>query len=225
MVALFVLLTIVAFLLADAVVLWVHRRRAVEPLASPVAHHLLADLLPEPELPGGVFLSPSHLWVGLQASGDVRIGLDPLVRATLGAPDRVDLPAIGSTVHKGGPLFSARWGTRSVLFHSPADGQVLQGVPATAVFSEDSYVLSLQPAHAQRDLKTLPLAEDARRWFSEEWSRFRDFVAARSLQASPVMALPDGGKPAPGWLQSEPDETWDHFVESFLNQTEAGGQK
>jgi glycine cleavage system H lipoate-binding protein len=221
MVALFVLLTIVVFLLLDGIVLWARRHRGAESAAA-VVRNPLEELLPEPEVPGGVFLSPSHLWVGLQSSGAARIGLDPLLRAALGPPDRVDVPPAGTRVRRGEPLFSARWGTRSILFHSPAEGMVQSPPPAAADEVEEGWVLNLQPAHANNDLKQLPLAEEARQWFSQEWARLRDFAAARSLQASPTMVLPDGGAPAPGWLALEPDDTWDRFVESFLGRDSGG---
>jgi hypothetical protein len=217
MVALFVVVTIVAFLLADAVVLWVRRRRAFEPAGEAVP---LRELLPEPDLPGGVFLSPNHLWVGLLPAGQARIGFDPLVLAAMGNPDRVDGPRPGAQVKRGDPLFSAHWGTRSVLFASPMDGTVQSACPPAGILDEEGWVVTVEPAHAGTDLGLLPLAEGARQWFAQEWGRLRDFVAAQSLQAVPAMSLPDGGSPAPGWLKLEPDGVWDRFVESFLVQRE-----
>lgn len=217
MVALFVLLTIVAFLLADAVVLWVRRRRAVVESAQDALADL-RDLLPEPALPGGVFLSPSHLWVGLMPAGEARVGLDPMVQAVLGQPDQIDTPAPGTHVRKGEPLFSARFGRRTVLFPAPLEGRVQAASPESEA---DGWVLAMEPAHAQSDLRAFPLAEEAKRWFSEEWARLREFVAARAMQASPALAMPDGGSPMEGWLRLEPDDAWDSFLEGFL-RLEAG---
>lgn len=216
MVALFVLLTIVAFLLADAIVLRV-RRRAAAASAGAVPPDL-RELLPQPALPGGVFLSPSHLWVGLMPEGEARVGFDPLVRAALGRPDAIDAPAPGLRVRKGEPLFSARFGRRSVLFPAPLDGTVRSAEEGA---DADGWVLTLEPAHAHRDLKALPLAEEARNWFSREWERLREFVGARSVQAAPAFAMPDGGAPLEGWLRLEADEAWDGFVNGFLRAEDA----
>jgi hypothetical protein len=213
MVALFVILTIVAFLVADGIVQWVGRRRAAHAAATPATTGLLAEILPEPSLPGGVFLTPSHLMVGVVPSGQARIALDALVRAAFGEPDAIEAPVHGTRVRKAQPLFTARWGQRTVVFHSPLDGTV---VP-TSGEEPDGWILSVEPAQARRDLGSLPMAEDARRWFSQEWSRLREFVAA-SAGPSPAaaMALPDGGKPVVGWMRHESDRIWDGFVESFL---------
>jgi hypothetical protein len=213
MVALFVILTIIAFLLADAIVLRARRGRAA---ATAGEAHPLRELLPEPVLPGGIFLSPNHLWIGLLPDGQARIGFDPLVLAAMGAPGRVDGPLPGIHVKKGEPLFSAHWGTRSVLFSSPIEGTVQTARPSGGLLGEEGWVVTVEPTHAGADLRLLPLAEGARRWFAQEWARFRDFVSAQSLQTAPGIALPDGGSPAPGWMKLEPDGIWDHFVESFL---------
>jgi hypothetical protein len=211
MVALFVILTIVAFLVADLIVQRVSHRKAAAATSIMTSTNLLAEILPEPELPGGVFLTPSHLMVGLVPSGQVRIALDALVRSAFGEPDVVEAPVSGTRVRKGQPLFTARWGVRTVVFHSPLDGTVA----AAAGDEANSWLLSIDPLQARQDLGALPMAEEARRWFSHEWARLRDFVAAEAMPA-PAMALPDGGKPAAGWMRHEPDKVWDGFVESFL---------
>lgn len=221
MVALFVILTIVAFLLLDALVLWTRRHRAAA-LAPATSIHPLAELLPEPELPGGVFLSPAHLWVGLLPAGLARVGLDPLIRAVLGKPDRVAAPTPGTRVQRGDPLFSARWGSRSILFRSPLAGTVQAAAADSAPLDEEGWVLTVEPAHAKTDLGLLPLAEEARRWFAQEWSRLREFITVQSLQAAPATLMPDGGSPAEGWMRHEPEATWDKFVESFLTGKDKG---
>jgi hypothetical protein len=223
MVALFVILTIVAFLLLDAIVLWVRRRKAASSAVSELPQNALNEILPEPALPGGVFLAPTHLWVGLVSTGLARIGFDPLIRSVLGQPDWVDVPAAGTIIRKGQPLFSARWGNRSILFASPVEGTVQTGQAAEGQ-SEDGWVITLVPARAASDLSALPMAEKAKQWFSAEWARLRDFVQAQSLQAAPVPLMPDGGQPRNGWMKFEPDPTWDHFVQSFLQEKGAGGR-
>ena len=210
MVALFVILTIVAFLIADGIVQWASRRKAVAAASIATAPSLLEEILPEPAVPGGVFLTPSHLMVGLVPSGQARIALDALVRAAFGEPDAVEAPVPGTRVRKGQPLFTARWGNRTVVFHSPLDGTV-----TTAAGDEaNGWLLAVDAARARQDLGSLPMAEEARRWFSQEWARLREFAAA--AMPAPAMALPDGGKPMAGWMRHEPDTVWDGFVDSFL---------
>ncbi len=224
MVALFVVLVIVLFLVVDGVVLLAKRRRlealapvvAAHPIAE-LAAHPIAELLPEPPLPGGVFLAPSHLWISLLAAGQARIGLDPLVRAAMGEPDRLEAPADGARVRKGDVLFAASWGGRSVAFRSPLEGTIQSTCAAGGKVEDDGWVMTLQPDRANRDLGLLPMAEEARRWFSQEWARLRDFVASQGLQAVPAGAYPDGGRPVNGWLRHEPETAWDQFVESFLS--------
>jgi glycine cleavage system H lipoate-binding protein len=211
MVALFVILTIVVFLVADVVVQWASRRKSVASELAAATGNLLAEILPEPELPGGVFLTPSHLMIGIVPSGQARIALDALIGSAFGEPDVVETPVSGTRVRKGQPLFTARWGNRTVVFHSPLDGTVVPPVGEEA----KGWLLSIEPQQARRDLGALPMAEEARSWFSHEWARLRDYVAVQAMPA-PAMALPDGGKPSVGWMRHEPDSVWDGFVDSFL---------
>lgn len=217
MVALFVILTIVAFLLADAVLLWTRRRRESS-AHQPVPARSIAELIPQPDLPGGVFLSPAHLWVGLMPAGLARIGFDPLVRSVLGTPDSVEVPPPGTKLAKGDALFAAKWGSRSVLFRSPVNGVVQAGCPASGALDEEGWIVTIEPSQAKADLGILPMAEEAKNWFAQEWNRLTDFVVAQSLRTSPAMVMPDGGRPVSGWMRHEPDPTWDSFVQAFLQE-------
>ncbi len=49
-------------------------------------------------VPGGAFVSDGHAWARIEASGQVRVGLDDFARKALGKIERVELPANGATV-------------------------------------------------------------------------------------------------------------------------------
>ena len=63
-------------------------------------------------VPGGAFLSDGHAWARIEAGGQVRVGLDDFARKALGTIERVELPAKGTTVRRGEPLFTVHRGGR-----------------------------------------------------------------------------------------------------------------
>ena len=61
-------------------------------------------------VPGGIYVSPEHTWVGIDITGEARIGLDDFALKSLEDIKDIEFPAQGSQVRKGEPLFSLRRG-------------------------------------------------------------------------------------------------------------------
>ena len=95
MVALFVALMFIGFLLTDLLVQALQRRRAA--VSAP------ADL--PWYVPKGFYLTEGHTWSHPDPSVGVRVGADALVAHVLGAVEKVVLPRVGELVKAGQPLF------------------------------------------------------------------------------------------------------------------------
>lgn len=75
-------------------------------------------------IPGGVFISEGHCWVGISQDGTVKIGLDDFAKKLIGKIDGIDFPNLGMNISIGQPLFGIKQGNKSVQFLSPVSGQV-----------------------------------------------------------------------------------------------------
>ncbi len=227
MVAFFVVFTFVAFILADGVVQWIEVRREEKRGGAGRATLRPALALEGISIPGGIFVDSGHTWVGLDATGRARVGMDRFVQKALGRIDRIDLPEEGKVVRRGDELFALGQGARRAVLTSPIDGVVgkvnrsLAGDPE--VLEMDPYlkgwVCTLNPSNLAEDLRQLSIAGEAKEWLKREARRFQDFIAGRPL-AHPEMGslMADGGEVAEGVLESMDEETWQLFAREFLGR-------
>ncbi|HTY10816.1 MAG TPA: hypothetical protein VMF88_07070 [Bacteroidota bacterium] len=185
-----------------------------------------APLTPSPmRVPAGIFFAPSHTWLNLFPSGNVRVGADDFVLRMMKKPAISFLKAPGSSAKKGEALFRLQEGTRTLTVQSPIDGEVvavnedLQQEPEK--MKEELFVngwaYTMKPQRAS-ELTQFLLGERSRAWIQQELGRLKDFIA-ESMQAgslSPVL-LQDGGAPVDGLFNDFTPEQCEKFEHQFLN--------
>ncbi len=176
-------------------------------------------------VPSGIFFAPSHTWLSLFPSGNVRIGADDFVLRMMRSPDISFLKVPGSPAKKGEALFQLTEGTKTLTVHSPIDGDVvamnedLQHHPERMkeeLFS-NGWAYTMKP-HRAAELTQLLLGERSRAWIQKELGRLRDFIADSTQVGSPVpVLLQDGGTPVEGLLKDFSAEQCERFEQQFLN--------
>ncbi|MBZ5545941.1 MAG: glycine cleavage system protein H [Acidobacteriia bacterium] len=226
MVAIFVALMFVGFILTDAIVQKVAVWRAARALAPARATAAARDGAASwVELPEGVCLSAGHAWtLGLQ-EGAVRAGADSLVGRALGAVSHISFPKVGSAVREGELLFRLELDGRSLAVPSPVTGRVTSVNPRLEkqpeLVAQDPYgkgwvcsVVETSPAHEDESRR---FGVRAAIWLEREVARFQEFIA---LQMTPDLALgvtsQDGGVPTAGVLAQFDSEVWKRFEREFL---------
>ncbi len=226
MVALFVIVTFVAFILADAGVQWAQERKR-EKAASVARRAAPALALEGAAIPLGLYAGPGHTWVGVDAGGRARVGIDALMLRLIGRIDAVELPGEGQRVAKGDALCTLRQGERRASFLSPVEGVVasvndkLSGDPEN--LRNDPYgrgwICSIIPTSVARSVRQLFIAEEAREWIEGEVRRIREFFASRPMKDLALgEVMQDGGQPTWGVLESLDAETWGEFTGQFLGK-------
>jgi len=146
----------------------------------------------EYRVPGGAFLSDGHTWARIEASGQLRAGLDDFARKALGAIEGVELPRPGQTVVRGEPLFTVTRGRISARFAAPMSGKVVQvnealaGEPALLTRSPygKGWVCVLQPADLAGELGFLRIGQPVADWYKTEIERLRKAKAGAAASAS-----------------------------------------
>jgi glycine cleavage system H protein len=221
MVAIFVLLTIVAFILVDILIQRREGRKARAAAPAPV-------LLDRFVIPKGYFVSRAHAWIEVLGGGKARIGIDDFVQKLVGTIDEVVAVPAGASVRKGDPLMTLRKGVRTLLIPSPLSGRVeavnteLSG-NASVVNSDpygDGWVVLIDPTDLASELPSANIAAAATQWLRTEISRFRDFINNLGTEPDALPAgvtLLDGGVPVAGVLGMTNDETWNRFGREFLS--------
>ncbi len=230
MVALFVAMMFIGFILVDAVVQRLETRRALT--ASAGKDHVGASALRETlsdwvAVPEGVHLSEGHTWARPLQAGTVRVGADSLVTRALGAVTRVFLPRAGDLVEAGEPLFYLVLDDRTLSMASPVAGRIssvngnLRDRPGLAVMDPygKGWVCSIDRGEPAPLPTTWRLGQRAALWLEKEVGRLQEFV---SFRISPDSALgatsQDGGLPVPGILVRLGAQDWAAFERGFLHK-------
>lgn len=127
MVALFVILTVIAFIAIDALVQRAEareQRRAQLPALTSRERRGSVLALEGVSVPQGMFFDVGHTWVDLDSSGRVRVGVDDFAQRAIGRIDAVEMLEVGRPVRRGETLFVVRQGERTAAFVAPVDGVV-----------------------------------------------------------------------------------------------------
>lgn len=230
MVALFVLLTIITFVVID---FFVQRAARKKLAAIRVRSPLLLDRF---VIPKGFFLSKGHAWIEVLASGKTRIGVDDFVQKLVGSFDGIALQPVGSTVRKGDPLVTLRQGERMLTIPAPLTGTLLElneevledasGINADPYGS--GWIAVLEPTNLAAELPSSAIAAAASQWLRGEIRRFKEFIAeytSRSTAMPAGVTLADGGVPVAGVLRLTDDAAWDQFKRSFILSSETPDRK
>ena len=226
MVAIFVALMFVGFVMIDLMVQKVEARRtayAAVSLAMPVAEpNAFENWITVPE---GVYLSDGHAWARPLQEGTLRAGVDSLVAGALGSVSRVVLPRRGERVEAGTPLFRLDLNGRSISIPCPVSGRVsavntsLRDEPE--LVARDPYgkgwVCSIEQSPPGPLPTALRLGQRAALWLEREVARFQEFVSLRLIPDSGLGATSqDGGSPIPGLLAQSDSTVWAAFEQEFL---------
>jgi glycine cleavage system H protein len=220
MVALFVALMFIGFVLVDLIVQRLEARRAA--LSAPAG-------LPW-NVPQGFYLSEGHTWSYPYSSVGVKVGADALVAHALGAVEKVVLPKLGELVKAGEALFYLEYHGHALKIPSSVTGHVValnSGlVKRPELVVKDPYrsgwICAITPTEPKGGSGGVRSGEKAVAWLEQEFHRFREFL---SMQVSPDLAVsvtyPDGGLPAVGSLTQLARGAWRAFEAEFLRPQRA----
>jgi glycine cleavage system H protein len=143
----------------------------------------------------GLFYAPSHTWLGAQADGSVRIGLDDIAQKALPGARVLQMAPVGTALKTGDALATLDVGGHRLTVAAPTDGTVVSTNPRVAreprLLHLDPYrrgwIATLLPR--TRDFEQWPSGEQARTWLRQEDHRLNAF-----LEMELGIAAADGGE-------------------------------
>ena len=215
MVALFVALMFIGFVLVDFVVQSFQARRAA--VSAPAG-------LPW-NVPLGFNLAEGHTWSHPDSAVGVKVGADALLANALGTVEKVVLPKPGELVKAGELLFQLEYRGRELKIPSSITGRVAALNPGLVKRPElvvrdpygSGWICAITPTQADGRSEGMRSGEKAVAWLEQEFDRFREFL---SREVSPDLALgvtyPDGGLPEVGALNQLARSGWLAFEAEFL---------
>jgi CheY-like chemotaxis protein len=177
-------------------------------------------------IPGGVFISTGHCWVAISEEGPARVGMDDFSRKLIGKPDAIDLPNLGMTIERGQSLFNVRQGTRSIPFHAPISGKIidvnapLAQNPAALEASAygENWICIIDPEKLDSELPDLKIGNTAVSYYQEEIERFRKVSQTMHRRGQPGEPEQTGPEMYQGELQDLEENDYQTVVSGFFRR-------
>lgn len=175
-------------------------------------------------IPGGVFISEGHCWVGLNEDGTVKVGLDDFAKKMIGPIDDIEYPNVGRKIKKGEPLFTIKKGVRTIPLISPISGKIVK-VNTTLMNSLDvleitsynkNWICMIDTDNIDAEVKDLKIGKAAMAFFQDEikdcHSQFKSLADQRKKEQK--MAGDNGlffGK-----IEKLTDTEWNKIIKQFF---------
>jgi len=132
-------------------------------------------------VPGGVFVSEGHVWLRIEPSGQVRLGIDDFARKALGAIERIELPQRGAHLRRSAALCSVARGELHAQVRAPLAGRVVDvngraerhpDIVAASPY-ETGWLVVVEPDELATDLTHLRIGKPVAAWYQDEIERLR----------------------------------------------------
>lgn len=212
-------LIVIAYL---AVMVWAVRwfaSRQVTQAAASGARSRSRQSVPWFALADGFHYHPGHGWAAAADGDVVTVGMDDFAAQLVGAPDALELPAIGTAVRQGERGWTLVAGERALPMLSPVEGEVVEVNPAVLdaprLAADDPYgagwLLKVRPRNRQASLKNLLSGDLAAAWMRQTVERLRRMPAAEL-----GVAMPDGGVPVRGFGRVLGPDEWSRAARDFF---------
>ena len=176
-------------------------------------------------IPGGVFISESHVWISVESDGSAKVGIDDFAKKIFGDIDDIEMPNLGMKANKGSVLFSIKQKNRILPFVSPVSGVVtkinsklkenIEGMEITPY--ETSWICSIDADNLDEELQDLKIGKSAVSFYHKEIDRYTDLITEVRVSDKNV----NKDKPLFEGELAELDEyNWKSIVDKFFMQPE-----
>lgn len=149
-----------------------------------------SSLKHEINVPAGLFIARNHTWVKIEMNGIVKVGLDDLIRKTVGEIVEVQLPKINEVIRKNDKLFQIKSNSYSFEIHSPISGKV--SLLNTDMIEhpewisirplELSWLCCIEPENLSAELPSLSIGKETINWYEQEIEKYKEIVKAFESQ-------------------------------------------
>jgi glycine cleavage system H lipoate-binding protein len=141
-----------------------------------------------------------HTWVKPEGNGIYTIGLDDFGARMVGAPDRIELPPVGTALKANGTGWKVAKERATLRVLSPIDGVVVEtGTPG------QGWYLKVRGGDQERDLRHLLRGSEVKPWVMRELERLQIALSPAGVGTS----LADGGELMPEMWKQAPQKDWD----------------
>jgi glycine cleavage system H lipoate-binding protein len=212
-------LVVIAYLIVLAGVLWLLQPLRVARLFGMKSRTPQAVARPWFVLANGYRFHPGHTRAAPENGEVVTVGLDDFAGKLVGAPEAVELPAVGQRLRQGERAWNLTADGRTIGMVSPVEGKVLavnkavvqDPKLATTQPYGDGWLLKVRVPQWRTNARNLLEGRLAVAWMRETVERLRQLPAGEL-----GVLMPDGGMPVFGFgRQLDPDH-WESIASQFF---------
>jgi glycine cleavage system H lipoate-binding protein len=175
-------------------------------------------------VPEGLYYHQGHSWLRPEPGSIGVVGLDDFAQKLVGKVDSLDLPAVGSSVARGGKGWSLVVDSVPISMLSPIDGEVVEVnrevERSPGLLGEDPYgkgwLLKVKSPRMAAETRHLLSGKVARAWMENALEKLQPLDSEGS---SPFLA--DGGLPVEGLARILGGSRWQDLARTHLLTEEA----
>ncbi|MGD2215274.1 MAG: hypothetical protein PVJ64_00905 [Gemmatimonadales bacterium] len=174
-------------------------------------------------VPPGVFLQSNYTWSQITPSGELLLGVHPLLLNLAGASQEIEVVP-EERVERGMPLFRLRKNDRQLTVNSPVTGklrvarELVDGETGWEEISDGNrWLCRVEPEHVEDEISTWMSGDRAEAWSSGQYAEIRDHLLALGADTQLGATLVDGGEIRAGALAQLDQAEWEAFEERFLH--------
>ena len=173
-------------------------------------------------LPDGVFLQPSFTWSKIQESGNLELGIHPILMGLIGEPEKVETVEQGKKVKKGDTIIKLHKDSKQLNVKAPVSGSILSTNPNFHKTSWEDLartgIYGIKPDNMSAEISNWFIAEKSREWLNEKFQQMKNFFVRNLPQKQMGLTMADGGELPFGVLTKFDKKIWQDFEKFFLTE-------
>lgn len=172
-------------------------------------------------LPTGVFIQPSFTWGKILETGNLMVGIQPILMGLVGKADEIELPEKSARVKKGDILFKIKKGEKVLKLKSPVSGEIT-AVNSLLLDESDwqnlsqNWIFTIKPENMGLEIGNWLFAEQSKDWINKTFQQIKNFLTLSLPQTQVGITMADGGDIPVGILSQFDEKTWSSFEEKFI---------
>jgi glycine cleavage system H lipoate-binding protein len=172
-------------------------------------------------LPTGVFIQPSFTWGKVLETGNLMLGIQPMLMGLVGQADEIELMKQTATVIKGDILIKIRKGEKVLKIKSPVTGEIAS---VNNLLLEESdwknlsqnWIFSIKPENIGSEIGNWYSAEQSSDWINNTFQQIKNFLKLSIPHTQLGITMADGGDIPVGILSQFDKKIWSSFEEKFI---------
>ena len=176
-------------------------------------------------VPDGVFLQPTYTWGSFGPSGDLYVGVHPMLLGLVGPPCELECRQPGEHIAKGDTLVTIGRAGRHLAVRSPVAArvdrvnrhEVREARLHEANGHQGVWLYRLHPEHLAQDATRWLTGEAAAAWTRRRYDELRAFMQGTMAESHLGVTMADGGDLPVGILGEMDQEVWSRLEDRFLS--------